>query len=149
MNIKFFIKEKKKNQISKNIENIIFYKLEYKILCDILNDKDSSYDNNVKKINELLALYKDYIIKHEEEYLKNISYNEKDDINKEIMRPLTGRQLTCRENALTRLQENNFEDAYYELRDCIDDGIGYKKKYVSINECLLFSKLTEQFIKLL
>ena len=146
MKIKFFNKEK--NTINKNVNDIEFYKLEYRILCDIFNDKDSNY-NNVKKIDELLVPYKDYIIEHEEEYLKNISYNKNDDIKNEILRPLTGRQLLCRENALTRLQENNFKDAYYELMDCIDDGIGYKKKYVSLNECLLFSKLTEQFLNLL
>jgi len=124
------------------------YKLEYKKICDIVNDRNSDYMENTRKINKLLREYKEFINKHETEILDNYIYDENNNINKEIFRPITSRQLTCFQNMLKELKFNNIQGAYNELMDSIDSGIGYKKMYVSINECQLFFEITSKFLQL-
>ena len=56
-------------------------------------------------------------------------------------------QIICYKNCLNCLEKNDLEQAFWELRDCLDDGIGRYKKYVSINETLIFQMLLEEFKK--
>ncbi|MBE5821334.1 MAG: hypothetical protein E7311_01950 [Clostridiales bacterium] len=92
----------------------------------------------------------------------SIFYDEKDytkELEFEILRPITSRQITCFDNALKTLfsdspyydnrEEQKEHDSLAELVDCFFDySRCEKKQYISYSEYLLFNKLMDIFINI-
>lgn len=133
--------------ISKNsTPNYIF---EYSRIVDILENKTNDIKLKVNKLWHWLNQLKAYMrfIERNTPYNKPSEYQIEEEYKQELLRPITCRQIACYKNCLKCLEKNDLEQAFWELRDCLDDGIGKYKKYVSINETLIFLMLLEEFKK--
>jgi len=77
-------------------------------------------------------------------FLEN-SENSKD-LEREILRPLSQRNIMCFQNCLRDLENNNYLSAIGEFIDCIlDYNRSDKKTYISLSEYYLFQALIEIF----
>lgn len=66
------------------------------------------------------------------------------DLEREIIRPLSKRNIGCFQNCLRELENNNYLFAIGEFIDCIlDYNRSDKKMYISLNEYYLFQTLIE------
>lgn len=130
----------------KSTPNYIF---EYSRIVDILENKTNTLKLKVNKLWYWLSDVKAYMrfIERNIPYNKPSEYQIEDEYRQELLRPITCRQIICYKNCLNCLEKNDLEQAFWELRDCLDDGIGRYKKYVSINETLIFQMLLEEFKK--
>lgn len=133
--------------ISKNsTPNYIF---QYSRVVDILENKTNEIRLKINKLWHWLNQLKAYMrfVERNTPYNKPSEYQIKEEYKQELLRPITCRQIACYKNCLNCLEKNNLEQAFCELRDCLDDGVGKYKKYVSINETLIFQMLLEEFKK--
>ena len=69
-----------------------------------------------------------------------------EDLEREILRPLSKRNIGCFQNCLRDLEYNNYLSAMGEFIDCIlDYNRSDKKTYISLSEYYLFQALIEIF----
>ena len=150
-----FLKIKSEQDVWKLVYRIIpkrstpNYIFEYSRIMDVLENKTNTLN---QKVNKLLYIFNNIIenikvIERMVPYNKPSEYQIEDQYRNELLRPITYRKIVCYENCLNFLEENNLERAFGELEDCLDDGIGRYKKYVSINEAYIFQTLLEKIGK--
>ena len=142
---------------------IHFNLIKYKEILDIIEEFDSSLRNRSEsEIKEFLNNLKSIMnnnsnqILLNEDYLTGLNYdnsifiqnNVEDNINleREILRPISERNIVCFKNCLQELERYNYIFAAGELIDSIlDYNRSYNKTYISFNEYKLFETLIELF----
>lgn len=142
---------------------IHFNLIKYKEILDIIEEFDSSLRNRSEaEIKEFLNNLKSIMnnnsnqILLNEEYLTGLNYdnsiiiqnNVEDSINleREILRPISERNIVCFKNCLQELERHNYIFAAGELIDSIlDYNRSFNKTYISFSEYKLFETLIELF----
>ena len=142
---------------------IHFNLIKYKEILDIIEEFDSSLRNRSEsEIKEFLSNLKSIMnnnsneILLNEEYLTGLNYdnsifiqnNVEDSINleREILRPISERNIVCFKNCLQELEKHNYIFAAGELIDSIlDYNRSLNKTYISFSEYKLFETLIELF----
>lgn len=140
---------------------IHFYLIKYENILPILRD----FDNNLKSKNksDILQFLNEieHIMKNNSEQIQldeNYSITIKKEIKfsllsksktnkeleREILRPLSERNMACFKNCLRELENNNHLFAIAEFIDCVlDYNKSDKKRYISLNEYYLFETLID------
>ena len=142
---------------------IHFNLIKYKEILDIIEEFDSSLRNRSEsEIKEFLNTLKSIMnnnsnqILLNEDYLTGLNYdnsifiqnNVEDSINleREILRPISERNIVCFKNCLQELERHNYIFAAGELIDSIlDYNRSFNKTYISFSEYKLFETLIELF----
>lgn len=142
---------------------IHFNLIKYKEILDIIEEFDSNLRNRSEsEIKEFLNNLKSIMnnnsnqILLNEDYLTGLNYdnsifiqnNVEDSINleREILRPISERNIVCFRNCLQELERHNYIFAAGELIDSIlDYNRSFNKTYISFSEYKLFETLIELF----
>lgn len=142
---------------------IHFNLIKYKEILDIIEEFDSNLrSRSESEIKEFLNNLKSIMnnnsnqILLNEYYLTGLNYdnsifiqnNVEDSINleREILRPISERNIVCFKNCLQELERHNYIFAAGELIDSIlDYNRSFNKTYISFSEYKLFETLIELF----
>lgn len=142
-------------------KSIHFNLVKYENILQILRDFDIDLKNKnkndilqflnkivhlMRNTSEQIQLDEDYSIRIKKE--RRFSFLSKSKTNKElereILRPLSERNMACFKNCLRELEHNNYIFAIAEFIDCVlDYDRSDKKRYISLNEYYLFETLID------